>query len=149
MATRNRTNPAAFWVLLAVQAAGAAIIIYNGVPIYRRLLARVPERAADDRVVALAVVASLLGLCAHWVRRRTCPLPEFRRRELPGHLILFCSRLAFVFATALFSTIFFARFGELDASVLRVLVLLVVLYSMFCFTTEVEGLGRAMQDGEC
>ena len=113
----------------------------------RRLLARVPERAADDTAVVIAVVASVAGIGACWVRRRLCPLPSLSARPVVGHVLLFCSRLAFVFATALFSTIFFARFAELDASALRVIVLLLFLYSMFCFSTEIESLGRAFQEG--
>ena len=147
MALRERSGAQTYWLLLAVQAASALAIMYNGVPVYRRLLARVPERAADDTAVIIAIVASGVGLAAHWARRRFRPLPVFQRREFAGHIVLFCSRLAFAFATALFSTVFFSRFSDLDASPLRVGVLLLVLYSMFSFTTEIESLGRALQEG--
>lgn len=147
MALLERPGAGSYWSLLALQAASAGAIIYNGVPIYRRLLARVPERAADDTAVLIAVVASGVGLAAHWTRRRFCPAPTLPRREFTGHLVLFSSRLAFVFATALFSTVFFARSADLDASALRIGVLLLVLYSMFSFSTEIESLGRALQEG--
>ncbi len=147
MSQGARSNWRWFLVLLGLQAVGAVIIMVNGVPIYRKLLAKVPRPAADDRSLAVAVLAVILIQAAFWMRRRACPLPTVRQRALAGHLVLFCSRLAFVFATSLFSTIFFARFAELDASALRIAVLLGVLYSMFCFTSELELIGRAMQDG--
>jgi phosphotransferase system glucose/maltose/N-acetylglucosamine-specific IIC component len=57
---------------------------------------------------------------------------------------LFSARLNFVFATGLFATIVFVRFPEIEFSWWRALVLLAVLFSMYCFTLELERLGQAL-----
>src|SRR5271165_1736720 len=61
-----------------------------------------------------------------------------------GHLILFLSRLNFIFAPAVFSAVYLVRFNELDISFWGLLILSIVLFSIFCYTLELERIGRAL-----
>jgi hypothetical protein len=61
-----------------------------------------------------------------------------------GHLILFLSRLNFIFAAAVFSAVYLVRFNELDISLWGFVYLSTVLFSIFCYTLELERLGRAL-----
>ena len=61
-----------------------------------------------------------------------------------GHVILFLSRLNFIFAAAVFSAVYLVRFNELEMSLWGFVLLSGVLFSMFCYTLELERLGRAL-----
>lgn len=65
------------------------------------------------------------------------------RNPLLGHLILFLSRLNFIFAAAVFSAVYLVRINELDISLLGLVFLSAVLFSIFCYTLELERIGRA------
>ncbi len=135
--------------LMIAQSVGAAMIIFNGVPIYRRLIAGVGSTpAADPAALWMAGCAIVLIQSSHWVRKALSPTPALRRSAFGGHIMLFLSRISFIFATSLFSTVFFVRLEELDLSVWRMATLVGVLYSMFCFMTDLEDFGRALQHGQ-
>jgi hypothetical protein len=61
-----------------------------------------------------------------------------------GHLILFLSRLNFIFAAGVFSAVYLVRFNDLDISLLGSVLLFAILFSIFCYTLELERLGRAL-----
>ena len=63
---------------------------------------------------------------------------------LLGHVILFLSRLNFIFAAAVFSAVYLVRFNELEISLWVFVLLSGVLFSIFCYTLELERLGRAL-----
>jgi hypothetical protein len=63
---------------------------------------------------------------------------------LLGHVVLFLSRLNFVFAGAVFSAVYLVRFNELEISLLGFVLISVVLFSIFCYTLELERMGRAL-----
>ncbi len=54
------------------------------------------------------------------------------------------SRLNFIFASAVFSAVYLVRFNELEISLWRFVLLSTVLFSIFCYTLELERLGRAL-----
>ena len=53
-------------------------------------------------------------------------------------------RLNFIFAGAVFSAVYLVRFNELDISVFGFVFLSTVLFSIFCYTLELERHGRAL-----
>ena len=59
-----------------------------------------------------------------------------------GHLILFLSRLNFIFAGAVFSAVCLVGFNELDISGRGFVFLFTVLFSIFCYTLELERLAE-------
>ncbi len=48
----------------------------------------------------------------------------------------------------MFSVVFFTRFKELEFSIWKVLFLLAVLFSLFCYTLELERLGKAFWEAQ-
>jgi hypothetical protein len=131
--------------LLIVEAAGAVSILWHGVPIYRRFLAGAVEQKADLATLAWALLGVILIQGAYWwATVRVFPSLSVRPNMLLGHAVLFLARLSFVFAGGLFATIIFVRFAEIEFSWWRALMLLGVLFSIFCFTLELERLGQML-----
>ena len=88
-------------------------------------------------------VAVILIQSTYWIRLRCFPPLRFKRQLVLGHAIQFLWRLGFVFIGGMFSVVFFTRFKELEFSIWKVLFLLAVLFSLFCYTLELERLGKA------
>lgn len=146
--TNRRNGPWIYPLLLAVQTVGAAIILWNGIPIYRQIVADASQHTPKPETLILAVVAVMLIQGAYWLRQRLeLPLPQ-QGNSLLGHLVLFLARLSLIFATAMFSVVFFLQPEGLQISSSRVVALVAVLFSMFCYTLELERLGRALYRSE-
>ncbi|CVI23937.1 conserved hypothetical protein [Agrobacterium fabacearum CFBP 5771] len=71
---------------------------------------------------------------------------------LVSHLLSFAASLAFLFGGVLFSTIFFRHLPEsntlppLGHTVLQGALILLVLFSFFCYSVELERLAKAIED---
>ena len=135
-------------LMIAVQTAGAALILWNGVPIYRQILTDPSKHEQRTNRLVLAVVAVVMIQRAYWLRIRLHLPPPQRGHVVLGHFASFVARLSFIFGSALFSVVFFARMPELNISPVRIVVLLAVLFSLFCYTLELERLGKALHGPE-
>ena len=65
-----------------------------------------------------------------------------------GHAIQFLGRLSFVFIGGLFGVVFFTRFEQLEFSIWKILFLLAVLFSLFCYTLDLDRLGKAFWEAQ-
>jgi hypothetical protein len=81
---------------------------------------------------------------ACWLDQHWFATLRLGHNPLLGDLILFLSRLNFIFAAAVFSAVYLVRFNELEISVWGFVWLSSVLFSIFCYTLELERLGRAL-----
>lgn len=61
---------------------------------------------------------------------------------------MFLARLNLIFAGGVFSAVFFVRFDQVKFSVSGTGLLLVILFSMFCVTLDLERIGAAFLKGE-
>jgi len=136
------------WLLFSAESVGALIILWNGVPIHRRLLLGHTAQQADPSVFVLGAVAVILIQSAYWIRLRCLPQLQLKRQLVLGHAIQFLGRLSFVFIGGLFGVVFFTRFEELEFSIWKVLFLLAVLFSLFCYTLDLERLGKAFWEAQ-
>ncbi len=134
------------WVFFTAESTGALMILWNGVPIHQRLLMGHSAQEADPRVFILGAVAVILIQSAYWIRLRCCPPLRFKRRLVLGHAIQFLGRLSFVFIGGMFSVVFFTRFEDLEFSIWKILFLLVVLFSLFCYTLDLDRLAKAFSE---
>ena len=139
---------AVFAALIAAEAVGAAIILWQGLPIYHYLLDRGPERRSDLIMRLLAIAGITIIQVAYWTAWRW-----FRRVELPsqvvlGHVLQFVARLNFVFVSGMFAAAYLIRSADMEFRPSRFLLLTSALFSMFCFTLELERLGRAFVEGK-
>jgi hypothetical protein len=78
----------------------------------------------------------------YWGRRQLLPPTAAPRSDaLLGHLLLFLSRLAFVFVGSSFS-VFIVRAGDTHPSPGGLLVSIWFLFAIFCYVLELEALAR-------
>jgi hypothetical protein len=131
-------------LLLAVQTIGAVIIYSQGLPLYRQLVAA-PEQFESRTLERASWSLSAIALIqiAYWIRYRVRPpMPRFVNAAI-GHVVLFFARLSFVLATSVFSFVFISRkpdFFQIPGH--GTMLTLAVLFSLFCYTRELENLGK-------
>ena len=137
-------GPGTYFALLAVQTLGIAVILLNGIPLYHEMMRDLTRHKPDPGVQwwGWAGMALVFGAYALRIRLRP-PMPK-SGHALVGHLLSFLGRLTFVVATSTFSLVFVNHFGELNIPPLRMALLLLLLFAMFCWNLELERLARAL-----
>jgi hypothetical protein len=126
-------------VLLAVQTAGAALLAFQVLPIYRRAL--IDPTAYDSGTTVSALGASALIQLGYWMHYRIRPAPPRFVNVGLGHIVLFLARLIFLLPTAIFSFLFIAKTVDVQMPPLRYVVILFGLFSLFCYVRELERFG--------
>jgi len=144
-------RPVKYFLCFAVQAVGFGIVMANGVPIYRQMARDFSRHQPQPGVLWWALAAVLLIQTAYWWRVWWQPALPRRGSILLAHLVAFVGRLSFILASSTFAIMFLVRFEELSLPAHRVFLLLALLFSLFCFTLELEQLGRALNrpDPKC
>jgi hypothetical protein len=143
---------ATYLILLSVQIIGASFFIWEELPTFRQLTLspgkQFPYVAYDD----FAAIGTLVVMqVAYWYRLMRVPIPSFHSNLLLNHSLLFLGRLSFIFGGALFSVAFFRHLPQLDqgAEILvttsRGMLLVGSLFALFCFSLELERLGRSLE----
>ena len=144
---RTTASARAYPMLLALEVLGAIIILWHGVPIYRSLLQGTLVKGADLTVMVWAIVGSLLIQTAYWISTlKVFSLLSVPHHIFAGHVVLFFARLNFVFVGGLFSAVVIVRDADLEFVPWRAALLSGVLFSMFCFSIELERLGKLLLD---
>ena len=144
----NRTRDRVlFWCFLAAEGVGSQIILWKGIPIYRRLLSDGAQGAGTSDFV-WAVVAVLLMQVGHWLAFRLRPRLQFRRNVVLGHVLNYIGELSLFFANALAVVILFDRMGELHLTVWKVIILMAILFAVCCYKHQLETLGDLMIESE-
>lgn len=133
-----------YLALLAVQTAGAAIVLVNGVPIYRQLASDFASHRSQPEIKWWAFAAVLLIQAGYWLRVRLQPALPAGGHVLIGHVAAFVARLSFILASSFFGVVFLIRFEELSLPPQRIAMILALLFSMFCWTLELERLAKAL-----
>ena len=136
-----------FWCCIAGEGVGSQIILWKGIPIYRRLLSDGAQGGGTADFV-WAVVAVLLMQVGHWLAFRLKLRLQFRRNVLLGHVLVFISELSLFFANALAVVILFDRMGELHLTVWKVTILIAILFAICCYKHQLTALGDLMIDSE-
>lgn len=134
----------AYWILFSLESGGMLFILWIALPIYRRLAAGPGGYRPGQPVIFPVLVVSLAMQLSYWSKRSIRP-PIRRARNIPGgHLLLFLSRLSFIFAAANLSLIL-RRYADTTVSVWGVLVLFFASFAQFCYVRELEALGRILE----
>jgi len=114
------------------------------VPLFRQALLDPGGHVPRTENLVWSLSAITLMQAAFWVRHRRRPrLPQVRN-ALVGHIVLFVARMSFVLATSVFGFVFIVRRPELFVPTSRYFVLTIGLFALFCYTQELEQLGRAL-----
>ena len=146
-------SAAAYGGLLALQTAAASCLLWMILPVFRRMVSRLgePQELEPWRLAILVGSVVVLQAC-YWVRLRCVPISAPFRNILVGHLLLFSSRASFFFGGAFLSLVFFRHVPELGAlppfgqAGAKGIAILAVLFSLFCYSLELERLGKAIED---
>jgi hypothetical protein len=94
---------------------------------------------------ALVVVGDHVDAGGYWIRHRLrLPLPQLLRNALVGYIVLFVARMSFVLATSVFGFVFIVRRPEFQIPTSRYFAVIIGLFALFCYTQELEQLGRAL-----
>jgi len=129
--------------LLAIEVAGAVTILWHGVPIYRSLLEKTFIERVDGTVVGWAIAGVALIQTPYWLSTfKVFPSLAVPSHIFAGHAVVFLSRLNFIFVSGLFASLVYARGPDIEFVPWRALILAAVLFSMFCFSLELERLAK-------
>jgi hypothetical protein len=80
----------------------------------------------------------------YWIRHRVRPPLLQLRNALVGYIVLFVARMSFVLATSIFGFVFIVRRPEFQIPASRYFIVIIALFALFCYTQELERLGRAL-----
>jgi len=132
-----------YWLRLAAQSASVIVILYQGVPLYQQLTVEIS--APPDRTSLLWGLAAALAIqIAHWAGKDDFPQHIPFANLLLGTVVQFLARLSFIYASAMFSIVIFVRSNKMDLVFWHIVLLFIVMFSMFCYSNELERLGRAI-----
>lgn len=143
---------AAYGGLLVLQTAAASGLFWMILPIFRRMVSRLgePQNLEVWRLATIMGCVIVLQSC-YWIRLQRIPVCIPFHNVVVGHLLLFASRASFFFGGAFFSVIFFRHVPELSAlpplgqGLAKALTVLGILFALFCYSLELERLGKAIE----
>jgi len=133
-----------YLLLLAIQTIGAAILFWFTVPLFRQVLLDPGSHVPRTANLVWSLSAITLMQASYWTRHRLRPPLPQRRNALVGYIVLFVARMSFVLATSVFGFVFIVRRPELFVPTSRYFVTIIALFALFCYTQELEQLGRAL-----
>lgn len=150
--TDTADNRARFWLLLAAQTVSVLLLLWSATPIYRTILAAPGQKLSGIPGSPVVIILSLVAFHgAYWYRLTRVPIVIGRHGMLLSHLVAFLGRLSFIFGGALFALVIYRHLPDLDQAVDplqfigRLLAMLAIQFSLFCYTLELERVGAAMR----
>lgn len=134
-----------YMVSFLIEIAGMALIMRDGVPLFRHLIRfESAETLVDENIMWIAVV---LIQATYWTYLRHDPPFDLRRQQFIGHVFLLLSRLVFIFASGVFSLVVYRYPDVFDFSLLKTSLLLAAVFSVFCFCRHLERIGNLLNAG--
>ncbi|KQO69207.1 hypothetical protein [Methylobacterium sp. Leaf89] len=128
-------------------------LLWMILPVFRRMVSRLGEPQDLEPWRHAIIIGGVVVLqSCYWVRLRYVPLSVPFRNVLVGHLLLFSSRASFFFGGAFFSVVFFRHLPELGVlppfgqAVTKGITIIAVLFALFCYSLELERLGKAIEE---
>ena len=135
-----------FWCAIVAEGAGSQAILWNGIPVYRRL-SQGGEGAGSMHFVLAAIVVIVMQT-AHWVAFRLRPQLRFRRNVFLGYVLVFVGDLSMFFISALAVVVLIDRGAELEFVLWKVLLLVALLFAIFSYKHQLSKLGDSIIEGE-
>jgi len=135
-----------YWTLFGVETAGMVFILYITLPFYRLMLRGPAGDRPGARLILPAVcVVTVMQIC-YWSKRKIRPPVRRHPNALIANVLLFVSRLSFIFAGAVFSLTVFTRSGDTRTSPIGIAALIAATFAQFCYVRELENLARKFED---
>jgi hypothetical protein len=123
-----------------------AFILYEALPLYRKLLRGPGGYEPGSYLLVPALCAVIVMQACYWSMRQIRPPISRRRNAFLGHLLLFLSRLSFIFAGSVLSLALFTRSQDTTLSVAGIVLLLATTFAQFCYARELEALSRKFEE---
>lgn len=149
--TAGRTAVVGYAALLGMQTVLAGLLFWIMIPIFLEMIGHLGQTLDLEPRTLLAVIGVAAVLqCCYWIRFSWVPVFAPFRSVLAEHLLMFASRVSFIFGGALFSAVFFRHVPALTAFppfaefLTKVVCLFGCLFALFCYSLELERLARAM-----
>jgi len=143
---KNRSNnPGGQWLyplLLTLQTIGTVICYWHGLPHYQQVVADNSTYEVRLDILLWSLLAITLIQVGYWVRYRVGPTPPNFTNVVLGHIVIFASRLCFLFAAGVFSFVFIMQKLASQIPVGRYVLTVALLFSLFCYTEELQRLGK-------
>jgi hypothetical protein len=136
-----------YLLLFGLQTIGALVVLRFALPLYRDAVANPAAHRASVGPLIWGSAAIILMQTGFWIRHRlNPPLPRFQN-ALIGYLILFSGRMSLLVTAAIFGFVFIIQRPEFHIPVSRYVLTLVGFFSYFCYTQDVERLGKSFIEG--
>lgn len=132
-------------VSFAAELIAMSLILWDGVPIFRGLINFRQGATLRDDIILLS--AALAIQITYWRTLRRLPPFALPRWPFLGHIILFLSRLSFIFVSAVFSFVVYRYWDVFKVSPYRFSLMIFVLFSVFCFSRHLEMIGTLANAG--
>jgi hypothetical protein len=146
-----RSSARPYLICLVLQSAAAFAILAAIGKIFRTLIGGLGVLHAVPPTELVWLIGTLcVCQAAYWYRLKNVRIPEWRSVVL-GHLFGLAGRLSFIFGGALFSLYFLRHAPELSLSgngivlLPRIAMLLASLFSLYCYSLELERLAHTLQ----
>jgi len=135
-----------YWAYFALESVAALAILWRGVPLYREFLLDEHWTGGELQFVGFSWTCLVVIHVSHWRG-----LKHFRHVRVPkmnfvGQAILFLGRLNFGFVSGVFSAIFYVKYAEIEIDAIRILSIVGTLFTMFCYSLDLERIGRLFID---
>ena len=134
-------------VCFALQAVGTITLVVTALPRYQGILK--DPSALTEPFTNITTALALIGLSqiGYWMGRSVPPPAPPRGIPALGQVIRFFGRLLFMFVTSVFGFLFITRSHGVEIPSARSIVFVIGLFAIYCFTDQVEQLGRAVSRG--
>ena len=143
--TKESTNKLLFWCAIVAQVVGAQIIIWDGRPLYQRLVTGA-SNLGSARDYALGFTAILIMQAGYWVAYHLQPHLRFRRNVLVGHFLCCIGEVSFLFIAALGTVVLLDRWHQLQFVLWKAAMLVGMIFAFYCYERQLVGLGERMLD---
>ena len=127
-----------------METTGAVIFYWQGLPMYRQILADPTAYASRETPRIWWLVGIALIQVGYWIRYRIAPvLPQVSNSAL-RHIVLFLAQMVFTLPTAVFSFVFISRKLSPEVPVIAYVLTVAGLFSMFLYMRELQWLGNSL-----
>ena len=140
---KQSENKVPFWCAIVAQIAGAQTLIWDGRPLYQRLVTGATN-LGSAKDYALGFTAILLMQVAYWAAYRLQPYLRFRRHVLVGHLLCCIGEVSFLFIAALGTVVLLDRWHELQFVLWKAGMLVGMIFAFYCYKSQLVWLGERM-----
>jgi hypothetical protein len=128
-----------------LQTIGAALLLWHGVPLYREVAADPSTHKPRPEVLVWTLISIALIQIGYWSCYRTRPpMPHFSNALL-GHVVRFLDQMSFVFVTSVFCFAFVTKNAGFDIPPFHSVVIILALFSLYCYIRELESLGSSFE----